>query len=103
MLISTRLNLPHTATTTSIPASWVTDGEVSMEARGLLGAIVSFVAEPGVRITSDWLDSGRRAGDPRVKGLLPELIAAGYLIPATQPDHEHYELVHPDRLPPLLA
>jgi hypothetical protein len=92
--ITTALQVPREAAPFGIPIAWAHDGTVSFYARGLLAHILSH-AESGVEVTADMVGPFPSDAD-----LLAELVRAGYLVPGGE---GRYELVHPDRLPPLPA
>lgn len=92
--ITTALRFPRGNGSTGIPQTWINDNAITFDALGFLLA-VSY-AEPGKEV--DVGGERRHPLDPPVADLIAELVDAGYLDPAGD---SRYELVHPDRLPPL--
>lgn len=90
--ITCDLTYPRNATVARVPACWASDSHISFAALGLLARVFNH-ARPGVRLS--WLADGIHPPPP---DLLAELVDGGYLIPS---GGDRFELVHPDRLPPL--
>jgi hypothetical protein len=95
--ITTALDLPRTAGSTGVPSAWIDDTALTFEALGCLAEIASHT-RPGVPCRSNQLR--QHPSDPPLAVLVADLVDAGYLVPAGD---DRYELVHPDRLPPLPA
>jgi hypothetical protein len=93
--ITTKLELPRPASAAVVPTSWAQDRAISFAALGFLGEVFSYT-QPDSPCRSDQLS--RHPSNPPMADLLADLVEGGYLIPAGE---GRYELVHPDRLPPL--
>lgn len=93
------LEVPRTKDSTGMPTSWARDREVSFDARGFLGDLLTFLPPSAVR-TSEEVYNHLHPLNPPLVVVVSELEEAGYLerVPG---EEEHYRLVHPDRLPPL--
>ncbi len=94
--ITTQLEVPRDADSFGLPTAWTEDHDTDLAARGFLYEVLSY-AEPGVEVTEAMVGP-RHPSDPSVADMLAELVRVGYLIPQ---GGDRFELVHPDRLPPL--
>jgi hypothetical protein len=103
MLFSCNLDVPRTDDENGIPADWVHDPTTGFELRGCLFYLLTCLP-PDTVVTAVELDAERHEDDSPIAHLVPALLDAGYLRAIHPEDaEEHYELVHPDRFPPLTA
>lgn len=89
------ITVPRTAESFGVPTAWTFDREVFLESGGLAAYLLSFPA--GTTILGSTLEERHHPNDRPLAEVVEDLERGGYFVHT----ETGYELVHPDRLPPL--